>query len=71
MFQTPVAAFSPLSMSMINDVMRDAFPLNSWTFWRGRTYAINKPDSGDALAAIVETIERFWIAVARLPKVMR
>ena len=32
---------------------------------------IMKPDGVDALAEIVETIERFWVAVARLPKVMR
>jgi chemotaxis family two-component system response regulator Rcp1 len=32
---------------------------------------ITKPDSVDVLAAIVQTIERFWVAVARLPKVMR
>lgn len=32
---------------------------------------IQKPDTADALEAIVETIERFWIAVARLPKVVR
>src|ERR1700677_3712463 len=28
---------------------------------------VTKPGSSDALAAIVETIERFWIAVAQLP----
>jgi CheY-like chemotaxis protein len=32
---------------------------------------ITKPGSSQALAAIVETIERFWIAVAQLPKVLR
>ena len=32
---------------------------------------INKPPSAEALAAIVETIERFWIGVAQLPKVAR
>jgi CheY-like chemotaxis protein len=32
---------------------------------------VTKPNSGDALAAIVETIERFWIAVAQLPRVLR
>jgi CheY-like chemotaxis protein len=32
---------------------------------------INKPLTGKALAGIVETIERFWIAVAQLPKVSR
>jgi CheY-like chemotaxis protein len=32
---------------------------------------INKPRTGKALADIVETIERFWIAVAQLPKVTR
>jgi two-component system, chemotaxis family, response regulator Rcp1 len=32
---------------------------------------ITKPDTVDALEAVVETIERFWIAVARLPKVAR
>jgi DNA-binding NarL/FixJ family response regulator len=32
---------------------------------------INKPPSAEALAAIVETIERFWIGVAQLPKVTR
>jgi chemotaxis family two-component system response regulator Rcp1 len=32
---------------------------------------ITKPPSGEALAAIVETIERFWISIARLPKVVR
>ena len=32
---------------------------------------INKPLTGKALADIVETIERFWIAVAQLPKVAR
>jgi chemotaxis family two-component system response regulator Rcp1 len=30
---------------------------------------ITKPDTAEALGAVVETIERFWIAVARLPKV--
>jgi chemotaxis family two-component system response regulator Rcp1 len=32
---------------------------------------ITKPGDPDALANIVETIERFWIAVAELPKVVR
>ena len=32
---------------------------------------ITKPGTSEALAAIVETIERFWIAVAQLPKVLR
>jgi chemotaxis family two-component system response regulator Rcp1 len=32
---------------------------------------ITKPPSGEALAAIVETIERFWISIAQLPKVAR
>jgi CheY-like chemotaxis protein len=32
---------------------------------------ITKPGNSEALAAIVETIERFWIAVAQLPKVAR
>ena len=32
---------------------------------------VTKPSSGDALTAIVETIERFWIAVAQLPRVLR
>jgi CheY-like chemotaxis protein len=32
---------------------------------------ITKPDTADALEAVVETIERFWIAIARLPKVAR
>jgi two-component system, chemotaxis family, response regulator Rcp1 len=30
---------------------------------------ITKPPSGEALAAIVETIERFWIGIAQLPRV--
>jgi CheY-like chemotaxis protein len=32
---------------------------------------IPKPQTGEALADIVETIEHFWIAVAQLPKVAR
>jgi CheY-like chemotaxis protein len=32
---------------------------------------INKPRSSEALATIVETIERFWIGVALLPKIVR
>lgn len=32
---------------------------------------VTKPGNVDALAAIVETIERFWIAVAQLPRVLR
>jgi CheY-like chemotaxis protein len=32
---------------------------------------MNKPLSAEALDAIVETMERFWIGVARLPKVAR
>src|ERR1700722_9373523 len=32
---------------------------------------IPKPRTGEALAEIVETIERFWLAIARLPKVTR
>ena len=32
---------------------------------------ITKPDSMEVLAQIVETIEQFWIAVAKLPKVLR
>jgi CheY-like chemotaxis protein len=32
---------------------------------------ITKPDSSKLLAEIVEAIERFWIAVAQLPKVAR
>ena len=32
---------------------------------------ITKPDSVEVLAQIVETIEQFWIAVAKLPKVLR
>jgi CheY-like chemotaxis protein len=30
---------------------------------------ITKPGTAEALEAVVETIERFWIAIARLPKV--
>jgi chemotaxis family two-component system response regulator Rcp1 len=32
---------------------------------------IPKPRTGEALADIVETIERFWIGIAQLPKVAR
>jgi len=32
---------------------------------------VTKPGSGAALAAIMKTIERFWIAVAQLPRVLR
>ena len=32
---------------------------------------INKPLSAEALGAIVETMERFWVGVAQLPKVAR
>jgi CheY-like chemotaxis protein len=32
---------------------------------------ITKPSSIDVLAQIVETIEQFWVAVAKLPKVFR
>jgi hypothetical protein len=32
---------------------------------------ITKPESSEALTTIVETIERFWIAIAQLPKVVR
>lgn len=32
---------------------------------------ITKPDSTEVLAVIVETIEWFWVAVARIPKVVR
>ena len=32
---------------------------------------ITKPQTGEALADIVETIERFWISIAQLPKVTR
>ena len=32
---------------------------------------IKKPGNTDALAAIVETIERFWITVAELPRATR
>jgi two-component system, chemotaxis family, response regulator Rcp1 len=32
---------------------------------------MNKPLSTEALDAIVETMERFWIGVARLPKIAR
>ena len=32
---------------------------------------ITKPNAPDVLAAIVETIEQFWVLVARLPKVKR
>jgi CheY-like chemotaxis protein len=32
---------------------------------------ITKPDTPEALEAIVEAIERFWIAIARLPQVAR
>jgi two-component system, chemotaxis family, response regulator Rcp1 len=32
---------------------------------------ITKPDSAKMLAQIVETIEQFWVAVAKLPKVLR
>jgi CheY-like chemotaxis protein len=32
---------------------------------------ITKPGTSEALADIVEAIERFWIAVAQLPKVAR
>ena len=32
---------------------------------------ITKPDAPDVLAAIVETIEHFWVLVAQLPKVKR
>jgi chemotaxis family two-component system response regulator Rcp1 len=30
---------------------------------------ITKPRTGEALADVVDTIERFWIAIAQLPKV--
>jgi CheY-like chemotaxis protein len=32
---------------------------------------ITKPNAPDVLAAIVETIEQFWVLVARLPKIKR
>jgi CheY-like chemotaxis protein len=32
---------------------------------------VTKPGSSDALAAIVEIIERFWIGIAQLPRVLR
>jgi CheY-like chemotaxis protein len=32
---------------------------------------ITKPENAEDLEAVVETIERFWIAIARLPKVAR
>lgn len=32
---------------------------------------ITKPESVEVIADIVETIERFWVAVVRLPKVLR
>ena len=32
---------------------------------------ITKPQSAEDLEAVVETIERFWIAIAQLPKVAR
>jgi CheY-like chemotaxis protein len=32
---------------------------------------IRKPEDPDTLGTIVEIIERFWIAVAQLPKVAR
>jgi hypothetical protein len=32
---------------------------------------ITKPGSIDLLTAMVETIERFWVAIVRLPKVAR
>jgi chemotaxis family two-component system response regulator Rcp1 len=32
---------------------------------------IMKPDNADVLAAIVETMEQFWVTVAHLPKVVR
>jgi CheY-like chemotaxis protein len=32
---------------------------------------VTKPGSGKALAAVVETIERLWIAVDQLPRVLR
>jgi len=32
---------------------------------------ITKPDDSSKLASIVETIEQFWISVARIPKVLR
>jgi CheY-like chemotaxis protein len=32
---------------------------------------VTKPGSAAALAAIVETIEQFWIAVAQIPRVLR
>jgi two-component system, chemotaxis family, response regulator Rcp1 len=32
---------------------------------------ITKPGSVEVLAQIVETIEQFWIAVAKIPKVLR
>lgn len=32
---------------------------------------ITKPGSVDVLAQIVDTIEQFWIAIAKLPKVLR
>jgi chemotaxis family two-component system response regulator Rcp1 len=38
--------------------------------WYANGY-IRKPSDPDVLNAIVETIERFWIAVAQIPKVAR
>ncbi len=32
---------------------------------------ITKPSSSEELAAVVETVERFWVALAKLPKVLR
>ena len=32
---------------------------------------ITKPNDDNALSKIVETVEEFWIAVARIPKVVR
>ena len=32
---------------------------------------ITKPGNLEALAAVVDAIERFWITVAQIPKVLR
>ena len=40
--------------SMINDVVRDAFPLSNWTFWCGRTCASSSPNQTTSLTLYSE-----------------
>ena len=62
-------SFCPEMVVMMTSSNQDRDIADCYRF--GVNGYVTKPGNTDALAAVVETIERFWITVAALPKATR